>query len=207
MLTHDKQDATIKTQIDIVNAAYAPHGISFNHVETTRTVNADWSAGSGIDDMKATLRQGGYSTLNVYTVGEIGGGVLGFCPFPVAGASEGSAAFLRDGCTINVGTMPGGDAAPYNQGGTLVHEIGHWMDVYHTFQDGCDPGDRVDDTPAMSSTPGRECDPNKVYDTCPNDPGTDPIHNWMNYTGDGCWEEFTPGQQERMYAAWETFRQ
>jgi hypothetical protein len=80
------------------------------------------------------------------------------------------------------------------------------MDIMHTFQDGCSPGDLVDDTPAMSSTPGRACDPNVVYDTCPNDPGTDPIHNWMNYTGDDCWEEFTPGQRARMHSAWETYR-
>lgn len=29
----------------------------------------------------------------------------------------------------------------------------------------------------------------------------------MNYVGDQCWTEFTPGQETRMYNAWETLRQ
>ncbi|KAF4979065.1 hypothetical protein FDECE_18119 [Fusarium decemcellulare] len=196
-------DEVVAEQMDIVNAAYAPHDISFKLVETTRTVNAAWAAGSRAAEMKAQLRQGPYAALNVYVVNVIGGTVLGYCPFPQQ-VVEGDSTFLQDGCTIRGLTLPGSSTPPFN-GGALVHEIGHWMDVYHTFQDGCSPGDRVDDTPAQA-TAGRECDPNKVYDTCPNDPGTDPIHNWMNYTGDGCWEEFTPGQAARMHSAWEVYR-
>jgi hypothetical protein len=37
--------------------------------------------------------------------------------------------------------------------------------------------------------------------TCPQ-PGLDPIHNYMDYTFDSCYEEFTPDQLGRMQQQW-----
>ena len=51
------------------------------------------------------------------------------------------------------------------------------------------------DTPQMS-IPTSGCPAGK--DTCVKDPGLDPIHNFMDYSFDSCYEEFTPGQTERM---------
>jgi len=66
-------------------------------------------------------------------------------------------------------------------------------------------GDMVDDTPAIAA-PNRKCLP-EGYDSCPSQPGTDPIHNYMGYSWDSCYEEFTPGQVERMRFFWETLRE
>ena len=122
MLIYDKKDEQIKQQIDVVNEAYAPHNIFFNHVETIRTFNETWANGSNTTTMQAELRKGSYATLNVYSMISLYGPPLGRCNLPEA-VEAGDDAFLEDGCTIVAGTMPGGDVPDNDQGGTLVHEV------------------------------------------------------------------------------------
>ncbi|MGH3073219.1 MAG: M43 family zinc metalloprotease, partial [Gaiellaceae bacterium] len=88
-------------------------------------------------------------------------------------------------------------------GETATHEAGHWLNLAHTFEGGCNHwGDHVDDTPPML-VPTSGCPAGK--DTCP-EPGLDPIHNYMDYSFDSCYTEFTDGQAERMQDAWLFFR-
>jgi hypothetical protein len=151
---------------------------------------------------KRKLHRGGNSSLNLY----INGG--GSKRDPVLGWSRFPWQFHRtprlDGVSINVAAMPGGSARKYNLGDTVIHETGHWMGLFHTFQGGCKPpGDGVGDTP-YEGTPSFYC--NTDSDTCPTEPGTDPVHNFMDYSYDSCMNTFTPGQVARMDSAFARFR-
>ena len=138
--------------------------------------------------MKAALRQGSYSDLNLYFLTSLND-VLGYCYFPVDSPSD--AEVTQDGCSILASTVPGGSEERFNLGKTATHEVGHWLGLFHTFQGGCDDEDKVADTPAQES-PSSGCPIGR--DSCPGG-GPDPIHNYMDYSDDDCLEEFTSGQQ------------
>lgn len=151
-------------------------------------------------DMKSELYSGDSETLNLYAA-DIGGGLLGWAYFP-QGYNNGRD--YIDGVVFLDESMPGGTAAPYNAGDTLTHEVGHWLALHHTFQGGCSAsGDFVEDTPKEAYL-AWECDEDR--DTCAA-PGTDPVHNFMDYTDDECIDHFTPGQAQRMNDAWIEFRE
>ncbi|KAF9452929.1 metalloprotease [Macrolepiota fuliginosa MF-IS2] len=201
-------DQQIKDQIDVLNTDYGLTGLRWRHVNTTRTQNPEWFVQVGPDsepekNMKSILKAGEASALNVYSVGfrsGVGEGLLGYSTFPWDYSSKST----LDGVVILYSSLPGGTLAPYNKGRTLTHEIGHWLGLYHTFQGGCrGQGDFVSDTPAELS-PAYGC-PNK-RDSCPNDPGFDPIHNFMDYSDDVCMREFTAGQISRLRSQISVYR-
>lgn len=82
----------------------------------------------------------------------------------------------------------------YNLGRTLTHEIGHWLNLYHTYHGGCSGSDFVEDTPAMAY-PSYGCDMTKA--TCGS---LDMVENFMDAAYDPCVSIFTEGQKVRMRA-------
>ncbi len=78
----------------------------------------------------------------------------------------------------------------------LTHEFGHWLNLAHTFDNGCSsPGDNVADTPATTSNSG-SC--NTTTEKCAG-AGIPNGENYMDYAT--CYKMFTTGQVNRMVAA------
>ncbi|MCU0450041.1 MAG: M43 family zinc metalloprotease, partial [Bernardetiaceae bacterium] len=104
-----------------------------------------------------------------------------------------------------------------------IHEMGHYLNLYHTFEGGCPNancltnGDRVCDTPPDNSTAAVSCA--GTANTCTTDPAdntaqnpfrpviagglgdqNDLINNYMDYGYQSCQNAFTDGQKQRMLA-------
>jgi hypothetical protein len=200
----------IDAQIAVLNKTFggreggARTGFSFTLAAVTRTDDAVWFAsrsGGAEHAMKRALKQGGDNALNVYSTS--GGAFLGWAYLPEI--TDTAQAYL-DGIVFSWETVPGASrtfAGRYDLGETLTHEAGHWLNLEHTFFGGCNKsGDFVDDTP-VQKTATSGCPVGK--DTCPA-PGLDPIHNYMDYSYDTCYTEFTAGQTQRMRDAWLLYR-
>ena len=210
--TGNVSNQAINDQIQVLNMTFGgfeggyPTGFSFQLAGVTRTPNTAWYlAGPSTSSeraMKRALRQGGDNTLNIYlTTADI---YLGWAYYPNQTNHKGSA--YLDGIVVDWESMLGTSpryAGRYDQGETATHEAGHWLNLAHTFQGGCNNwGDHVDDTPPML-VPTSGCPAGK--DTC-REPGLDPIHNYMDYSYDSCYTEFTEGQTLRAQDAWLRYR-
>ncbi|GAA3764207.1 zinc metalloprotease [Salinactinospora qingdaonensis] len=205
--TGDLSDDTVERQIATMNKAYSggyPGGTDtdfrFSLTRTTRTANDTWFHDFRANEttIKAQLRHGGAETLNLY-ITNLGRALLGYATFPQSYSEQPT----DDGVVVDYRSVPGGSLTNYDLGHTATHEVGHWLGLFHTFQNGCHPpGDYVSDTP-YERHGASGCPAGK--DTCLQ-PGDDPIHNFMNYSDDACMSEFTQGQADRMAKAWKAFR-
>lgn len=203
----------IEQQIRIMNRAYkgrqskvsVPTKFRFELKKIDRRVNKNWYTAAlgdkAANKMKRALRKGGRNALNMYfSHPQTPSGILfGWSTFP----SDYKSHPHIDGVVINVGSMKNGTYDGYNLGDTAVHETGHWLGLYHTFQGGCGKrNDRVRDTP-REATPNYQCP--KHRNTC-DARGKDPVHNFMDYSYDHCMNQFTFGQSKRMNRQWAAFR-
>ncbi len=206
-------DAAITAQMQVLNEDYAALAntmgsngynskIQFTLEGITRTQNDNWF---NDDDNEATYKSilavDTDENVNIYTT--TADGYLGYAYFPQDSAWAGD----LDGIVLNHAAVGGRNNSyyPYNQGRTLVHEMGHYLGLFHTFEggsaceNGYDTGDFILDTPAESQahfgcTPTTTCGSN------------DPIDNYMSYSDDSCMDRFSPEQANRMVCSVMNYR-
>lgn len=196
----DVPNDRLQAQIDVLNAAY--RFVNFFIASIDRTANDTWYSlipdTPAEADMKQTLAIDPAHTLNFYTLSPRLG-LLGWATFPWFYPEDDA----DHGVVVLNESLPGGSAAPYDEGDTGTHEVGHYLGLFHTFQNSCnEPGDYLADTP-FENSPAYGCPVGR--DSCPQ-AGLDPINNFMDYVDDFCMTEFTPNQFQLMYRASLRFR-
>ncbi len=140
--------------------------------------------------------------LNIW-VCELFPGLLGYAQFP-GGAAATDGVVITYTAFGNMGTV----TAPSLLGRTTVHEVGHWMGLYHIWGDDqdCTTGsDSIADTPNANSASASDC--NVTLNSCSNedpwwgviDP-PDMVQNYMDYSHDSCMNMFSLGQKARMHS-------
>jgi len=167
-------------------------------------VNRDNSNGISDTDLKALSRWNTNQYYNIYLVSEIDNNECGF-------GIQGYAYFASAHGQSYDGMVQLGCKFAQSGNTTLTHELGHALNLYHTFEGDNDGtqcpsnsncstvGDRVCDTPphirsASDCVAGTNaCDGNSSKELF--------IHNYMDYSSDACQSEFTAGQKTRATAA------
>ncbi|WP_114752755.1 M43 family zinc metalloprotease [Pleomorphovibrio marinus] len=131
--------------------------------------------------------------LNIW-VCNLGNNLLGYAQFPDMMVTQPE----TDGVVVHTTAFGriGNVSAPFDQGRTATHEVGHWLNLWHVWgEGGRESDDFVDDTPNQFG-PTFDC-PSFPQTSCSSN---DMFMNYMDYTDDGCMNIFTQGQTDRMRA-------
>jgi len=183
-------DDAIYEQIDWLNQAFLAHNIFFTVDSIDRTENNDWFDNWYGNDAWPGMQQlnvDPYHYLNVYTANLWDVGAAGWA---YLGNGFGPSDY-RQSVNLDFREVAWGND-------TSTHEVGHHLGLNHTFYQNCtNPNDGIDDTPQNHEDYLWQC--TESLDSCPDDEGNDPVHNYMTYTSSACQYEFTQGQEDWMH--------
>ncbi|MFC6876688.1 M43 family zinc metalloprotease [Flavobacterium myungsuense] len=200
-------------------------------------VNSSLASNHSYNEASEAILFGGYTPdyrirgenfLRIYVVKTINNpngtasNIIGYGSFPSSSWYDG--VVMRYDAFGDNTTCPSCNLLPgANLGKVLVHEVGHYLFLYHTFEQGCNGsndnttdasgilncvvnGDRVCDTPqARAYNTGCPTSVNSCFGDLPGDL-PDAVNNYMDYTNDLCRFEFSSGQSSRMVATLNTYR-
>ncbi|MCE3296687.1 MAG: hypothetical protein K0R65_2401 [Crocinitomicaceae bacterium] len=185
-------------EIEFVLATKAPNGTCFSGI--TRTQSSQSYSGDGDNQLNAIINGNDVYTgewagdeyLNIFVCGDIGGAAgYTYNPSNWMGNAMDNGIFLLHDYLGRIGTGSEGTSR------TLTHEVGHWLNLNHTWGDNNDAGttcgdDDVEDTPETRGSTA--CLLNESF--C--GPRAN-VENYMDYSY--CEKMFSHGQKDRMRAA------
>ena len=204
-------------EIEFVLATKAPNGQCFSGV--TYTQNAITSDGSDGNAQVNAIKTGnnvyqgewaGNKYLNVFVCSEIGGAAgYTYKPSSWGGTAMSNGIWILHSYVGSIGT------SSELHSRALTHEIGHWLNLGHTWGDNNNPGDvtscsiddGVDDTPVTIGVTGCYVTSNSCDDLNTVNGVTsswtynvvDNVENYMDYSY--CSKMYTPGQKSKMRTA------
>ena len=199
-------------EVEFCLAKQTPSGCTTNGIDRINmsATSTTWGGSSPTSNTNTILKPAtiwdASKYLNMWTVNFSDSSLLGFAQFPGGPATT-------DGVVMGYQYFGSDDdpnvdlssSAPFHLGRTTTHEVGHYLNLYHTFQGGCSEiggGDLCADTPAVASAGSNSsvCTPGN--DSCPTPLGSpDMVENYMDYSSDACMNVFTNDQKARVVAA------
>ncbi len=196
----NKQNADTSSIVTLFKPIAANCGIEFR----LATIAPDGNCTNGIEHIaSSTTYAGGEHSklnpwpsdmyLNIWVVKEIASGAAGYTYYP------GNADFDKDGIILLSNYVGSIGTGTYQRSRALTHEIGHWINLKHTWGSTNSPGvacgsDNVADTPETEGW--TSCNLNGAV--C-NAGTIENVQNYMEYAY--CSRMFTNGQKARMIAA------
>jgi PKD repeat protein len=207
----DFQGMPTDAEIEFVLATKSPNGNCFKGI--TRTLSPLSYQGADGNAQVTAIKNGndvyqgnwaGNKYMNVFICGEIGG-AAGYTTNPsgFSGSSMTNGIWILHNYVGSIGT------SSENASRALTHEVGHWLNLSHTWGPNNNPGnasscssdDQVEDTPncigvtacLQNSNSCTETGSYWTYDVKDN------VENYMDYSY--CSKMYTQGQVDRMRAA------
>lgn len=204
---HNTHPDGADVEVEFCLAKQTPDGCTtsgINRIDMSGT-STSWSGPGGNTDtvLKPATIWDASKYMNMWSVNFSDNTLLGYAQFPggpanTDGVVAGYQYFGTDD-DPNV-TIPG----VFNLGRTMTHEVGHYLNLYHTFQGGCSEtggGDLCADTPPVAGPSSNNGTCNPGNDSCPTPPGfPDMVENYMDYSSDACMNVFTNDQKARVVA-------
>ncbi|WP_298893999.1 GEVED domain-containing protein [uncultured Psychroserpens sp.] len=166
-----------------------PIGLDPELLEGNPAVTIGYNFGGGNN---ADTNWAGYMN---FVVRPIGGGTLGFSPYP-GSIAAGQAVTMNTFAFGSGAGCPGSGVVPdttFGLGRTVTHELGHFYNLDHTWggAGGCANDDGIADTPNITG-PTYGCPANGSEAGCTATPSL--TMNYMDYVDDACMYMFSAGQ-------------